>query len=298
MNGVFNRFLYRRATNASDIQVAGSLRAMLLRSTGTYNFNPDHDFVSDVLANGGVEITVASYTRKTPTTVQWVLDDPNDYSVLKFDNIPFGNLEAGQTVSACVLYEFITNDAASPLLYHIDGKIRVTAAAPAALSPSGAITGATQANPCVITSTSHGRVNGEVVFLTGLVGMTQLNNRAFTVAGVAANTFQLSGENSTAYGAWTSGGTWSLARNVYVDPLREAINDGTAVVLGAATGFVVGNLAKGARVFPVRNLSANVIEGDSGVHQTSLNLPVALGGGSFNINVNPAGFLALLATKP
>lgn len=298
MNGLYTRFIHRRATNTSDITTAGALKALLLRSTGSYTFNPDHDFVADVFSNGGVEITVASYVRKTLTTVQWTLDDTNNYSVLKFDNIAFGALESGQTVAACLIYEFITNDAASPLLYHIDGKVKVVAAAPAALSTSGSITGATQANPVVITSTAHGLTNGQVVYISGVGGMTQINGLAFTVAGVTTNTFQLSAVNGTGYGAFTSGGTWSLVRPVYVEPLKEAINDGTAVVLGSAAGFVSGNHAKNARVFNVRGLTANVVEGDSGVHQTALNLPVALGGGSFNVNVNAAGFLALPGTTP
>lgn len=302
MNGCFTRYLHRRNTNAQDLTTAGALRALLLRNTGAYTFNPDHDFVSDLFSNGGVEITVASYVRKTLTTVQLTLDDTNDYSVLKFDNIPFGALEPGQTVAACVIFEPVTIatpvDANSTLVYHLDGKIKVTVAAPALLSPSGTITGITQANPAVVTSTAHGRVNGETVYLAAVAGMTNVNNRAFVVAGAAANTFQLTGENSSGYPAYTSGGTWSLVRTVYIEPLKEAVNDGTTVGLGAAAGFVVGNLVKGTRLFPVRGLTANVNEGDSGIHQTALNLPVALGGGSFSVNINAAGFLATLGSKP
>jgi hypothetical protein len=302
MNGVYTRFLHRRATNAQDLTTAGALRALLLRSTGSYTFNPDHDFVSDLFSNGGVEISVPSYTRKTLTTVQWTLDDTNDYTVLKFDNIPYGNLETGQTVVACVIFEPITIgtpvDANSPLVYHLDGKVRVIAAAPAALSTTGNITGATQANPVVITSPAHNLVNGQTVYLSGLGGMAEINNRSFVVAGAATNAFALTGENGTGYGAYTTGGTWTLVRPVYVEPLKEAINDGVAVTLGTAAGFVNGNHNKFARVFNVRGLTANVIEGDSGIHQTALNLPVNLGGGSFNVNINAAGFLALLGTKP
>jgi hypothetical protein len=71
------------------------------------------------------------------------------------------------------------------------------------------ITGATQANPCVVTSSSHGFQNGDTVYILGVSGMTQLNGNSYTVAGVTTNTFQLSGVNSTGYGAYTSGGTVS-----------------------------------------------------------------------------------------
>lgn len=73
---------------------------------------------------------------------------------------------------------------------------------------SKAITGATQANPCVITSNTHGYSNGDWVLITGMTGgMTQLNNRHFQVANQTANTFQLSGVNSSAYDAFSAGGT-------------------------------------------------------------------------------------------
>lgn len=69
------------------------------------------------------------------------------------------------------------------------------------------ITGITQANPAVVTSNAHGFSNGDEVEVAAIVGMTELNARRFTVAGVTANTFQLSGINSTGYGAYASGGT-------------------------------------------------------------------------------------------
>jgi len=80
-------------------------------------------------------------------------------------------------------------------------------------NPTGqAITGATNANPVVITSASHGRVDGDHVILQGVGGMTEINNREFEVANKTANTFELqdsSGNNidGTGYGTYTSGGT-------------------------------------------------------------------------------------------
>jgi hypothetical protein len=76
------------------------------------------------------------------------------------------------------------------------------------------ITGATRASPCVITAASHGFVNGDRVWITGIVGMSQLNNRHFTVANVTANTFELSGVDATTYGTYSVGG--SVARIVEV----------------------------------------------------------------------------------
>jgi len=65
------------------------------------------------------------------------------------------------------------------------------------------ITGAANASPIVITSSSHGLANGDQVSISGVGGNTAANG-TWTVAGVTTNTFQLSG--STGNGAYTSGG--------------------------------------------------------------------------------------------
>src|SRR5687768_5569965 len=70
------------------------------------------------------------------------------------------------------------------------------------------ITAATAANPVVITiADGHSVANGAQVFITGVVGMTELNNRGYTAANVTATTLDLSGVNGTAYTAYSSAGT-------------------------------------------------------------------------------------------
>lgn len=72
------------------------------------------------------------------------------------------------------------------------------------------ITDITQANPAVVTySGADTYANGDHVDISGVVGMTQVNGRRFTVANVnaGANTFELSGVDSTGYTAYSSGGT-------------------------------------------------------------------------------------------
>lgn len=71
------------------------------------------------------------------------------------------------------------------------------------------ITAITKANPGVVTySGSDTFANGDTVFISGVVGMHQVNNRRFTVANVnaGANTFELSGVDTSAYGTYSSGG--------------------------------------------------------------------------------------------
>ncbi|RZJ45520.1 MAG: pilus assembly protein [Brevundimonas sp.] len=53
------------------------------------------------------------------------------------------------------------------------------------------ISAATKARPVVITSTKHGFSNGDVVWVTGVSGMTQLNNKAYVVTNKTTDTFEL-----------------------------------------------------------------------------------------------------------
>lgn len=74
------------------------------------------------------------------------------------------------------------------------------------------ITAISQANPAVVTAAGHGLANGDVVYITGVLGMTEVNDQFFTVANATPNTFELSGIDSTAYGAYTSGGTVQIGK--------------------------------------------------------------------------------------
>jgi hypothetical protein len=73
-----------------------------------------------------------------------------------------------------------------------------------AIATAKTISAITQANPAVVSSTSHGYSNGDIVFLE-VQGMRQVNERAFRVANVATDSFQLEGVDSTAFDAFTSG---------------------------------------------------------------------------------------------
>jgi hypothetical protein len=74
------------------------------------------------------------------------------------------------------------------------------------------ITGVTKANPGVITSNSHGFSDGDEIYITGVGGMTQLNDRNYIVDNATTNTFTLTdlfgvAIDTTAFTTFTSGGT-------------------------------------------------------------------------------------------
>ena len=90
-------------------------------------------------------------------------------------------------------------------------KMRVYKDSGAVLEGDKTITGITQANPAVVTATSHGYENGDEVLITGVVGMTEVNSKRFLVSNKTTNTFELQDKdgvdiNSTAFTAYSSGG--------------------------------------------------------------------------------------------
>jgi hypothetical protein len=69
-----------------------------------------------------------------------------------------------------------------------------------------AITGATSANPIVVTAPAHGFSAGNQVQISGAQGNASANG-TFTITVVDANTFSLNGADGSAAAAYTSGGT-------------------------------------------------------------------------------------------
>ena len=130
-----------------------------------------------------------------------------------------------------------------------DGALAVYCDAAIEYNSPKTITGATKANPVVITAVAHGFANGNSVRIEDVVGMTEINDINFTVAGVTADTFELSGINGTAYTTYVTGGEVRLR---------------TTSVSGAdhLEGLTVKVLADGA-VHPERTVTAGVVTLDA-----------------------------------
>jgi hypothetical protein len=85
------------------------------------------------------------------------------------------------------------------------------------LLPPVSITGiANGVGSTVTTLTPHGFTNGMFVQITGVLGMTEINQdatQAYTVTAATTNTFQLVGMDSTAFGVYAGGGTVAQVSN-------------------------------------------------------------------------------------
>ena len=74
------------------------------------------------------------------------------------------------------------------------------------------ISGATQADPVVITDTGHPYSNGDEIFITGVVGMTELNGKFYLIANAGVNDYELTDIDGvdidgTGFTAYSSAGT-------------------------------------------------------------------------------------------
>ena len=88
------------------------------------------------------------------------------------------------------------------------GRYKVGAIRTPVSSISAAVSAATNANPCAITTgANHNMASGDVVDFSSVGGMTELNTGTYTITVTSPTSFTLNGIDSTTYGVYTSGGT-------------------------------------------------------------------------------------------
>ncbi len=111
-------------------------------------------------------------------------------------------------------FEFNTTSANTYVLEFGNNYFRVYQDGGIVTETGKTISGATKANPVVITATSHGFSNGDHVIIGSVAGMVELNGVTGIVANKTTNTFELTDVdgtniNSTGFTTYTSGGTAS-----------------------------------------------------------------------------------------
>jgi len=120
-------------------------------------------------------------------------------------------LQAYKSATPVRVIPFQASSAVSYILEFGDHYIRFFNQSAPVLENAIAITGAAQANPAVISVINTYSV-GDWVFVSGVVGMTQLNGNYYSVLAASGTTITLGDLNgvpidSTAFGAYVSGGT-------------------------------------------------------------------------------------------
>ena len=92
-----------------------TIRALLVDAT--FNGDEDDEFVADPAVLG--ELVGTGYVRKDLATKTNALDTPNSRAEWDADDVTWTAIDAG-TAAGVLLYKFITNDAASPIIAFID----------------------------------------------------------------------------------------------------------------------------------------------------------------------------------
>ena len=187
---------------------------------------------NQVLLNvSGGEISPELYARLDLPIYQRGNQRVQNYKVLPQGGLDFRNgfayVRPTRQLKNTRLISFTFSEADTYVIEASDKKMRFNRNFGAILvSTTKTITAVTKANPAVVTSASHGYSNGDEVYITGVVGMKELNNQFFRVANVATNTFELQdayGVNvdSTNFATYTSGG--SINKVYEIDtPIEEA----------------------------------------------------------------------------
>jgi hypothetical protein len=112
-------------TPAAPISLtADTLKVMLLGIATPYTPDPDHRFVSSVVAS---EIATTGYTggfggsgRKALASRTLAADDANDRGLFDAADITWTALASGVTIAYAVLFKELTSDALSPLVALFD----------------------------------------------------------------------------------------------------------------------------------------------------------------------------------
>jgi hypothetical protein len=108
---------------------------------------------------------------------------------------------------------FVFSDDQSYVIVLEDLKLSIISLGEPQLATGVNISAVSLANPCVVTTTgAHGRTTGDLIWIDGVEGTTQLNKRFFRAVVLSGTTIELEEEtgadvDATAYTAWTSGGT-------------------------------------------------------------------------------------------
>lgn len=109
--------IYTRGLDELRDWQTDTYKALLLKGSG-YAPSKAHDYVADLTVATN-ETALAGYARVTLAGAVRTIDDTNNRIVYDCNDIAFGTIAAGDTITAMVVYKFVTSDADSILIgYH------------------------------------------------------------------------------------------------------------------------------------------------------------------------------------
>ena len=173
--------------------------------------------VTAVKFAAGGEITTESHIVNQRSANKFTVTDGSKTEVCTLVNKSIGGLGASEFCINVTDSDGVTKQVTKMFnrKMQLEGATRhkwARNAAGASTAVEKVISGATAADPVVITATGHGFSNGDKISIRGVVGMVELNTEtAYTLANVATNTFELSGVDSSGFTAYGSAGVATKA---------------------------------------------------------------------------------------
>lgn len=148
-------------------------------------------------------VDVAQYQQACATLLNWYVVNSGG-AITRAGTAFVGEVYDSTAASRLVSFQF--SQVQAYILEFANLKMRVIMNGGYVLEAAKNILGITQANPGVVNVAAHGYSNGDHVWHDGIVSMTQFNRRRVTVTVIDADHYSI-GIDTTAYGAWSSGGT-------------------------------------------------------------------------------------------
>jgi hypothetical protein len=149
------------------------------------------------------------------------------------------------------LIEFEFDEEQAYCLIFNDATIRIATLGAMVGQTAQSITGITKADPAVVTySGSDTFANGDRVLISGVVGMTEINNRVVTVANAStgSNTFECSGLDSTDFTTYASGGTVQELVEVSASDYVEGVLYDLQIAQAADTVYIANGTLPPAKL--------------------------------------------------
>lgn len=199
------------ANMASFPDVSLGTATFTLSGDGTVN-GVIHAEVTPLVANmfigGPIDVSATSEVKRSSKSLEvaLVLDTTGSMSGTRISDLRTAANDLVDLVVQDVQTPHYTKVAIVPYSQGVNaGSYAATVRGPIDTA-SASITGATRANPVVVTANAHGRSVGDKIYITGVSGMTQLNGKVYTISAKTTNTITLSGVNGTSYSKFSGSG--------------------------------------------------------------------------------------------
>jgi len=227
-----------------EIAVRFALKATLASVGQSVKF---YWYTSAQLAASTASTTVYNTTTEAPTTWEEKIKTATPGSDVKYGKLEIsGSTTAGTTNyddMAVFNLESIFTVLGSDIIAAAELPVDIAGDYHDVTATAIPITAATAANPVVLTITANTLTNGDVITISGVAGMTELNGGSYIVASQATNTVELTGVDGTGFTAYTSGGevTYDITsfEAVRVGTIKKIHFDSISVLNHDATNLIL-----------------------------------------------------------